>query len=49
VDKFRDLKKEYVETLIWRGLNEMIRHDAIKENDGPRMIRHWKAETDSSY
>ena len=44
VDKFRDLKKEYVETLIWRGLNEMIRRDAIKENDGPRMIRHWKAD-----
>lgn len=41
-DKLRDLKKEYVERLLWRGLNNMARHDAVKENDGPRMIIHWK-------
>lgn len=41
-DKLKDLKKEYVERLLWRGLNNMARHDAVKENDGPRMIIHWK-------
>lgn len=39
-DKLKDLKKEYVEILLWRGLNNMARHDAVKENDGPRMIIH---------
>lgn len=39
-DKLKDLKKEYVERLLWRGLNNMARHDAVKENDGPRMIIH---------
>lgn len=42
VDKFHDGKYEYVCHLIWRGMNDMARHDAVKENDGPRMIRHWK-------
>lgn len=41
-DKLKDLKKEYLEILLWRGLNNMARHDAVKENDGPRMIIHWK-------
>ena len=27
---------------MWRGLNDMTRHDAVKENDGPRMIRYLK-------
>lgn len=43
-DKLKDLKKEYVERLLWRGLNNMARHDAVKENDGTRMIIHWKFE-----
>lgn len=42
VDKFKDQKLEYVKHLLWRGLNCRARHDAVKENDGPRMIRHWK-------
>ena len=42
VDNFRDLRNDYVRRLLWRGLNEMARHDAVKENDGPRMIQHWK-------
>ncbi|CAC5398328.1 unnamed protein product [Mytilus coruscus] len=43
------MKKEYVEGLLWRGLNEIIRHDAIKENDGIRMFRHWKADLPDFY
>ncbi|KAK3611122.1 hypothetical protein CHS0354_007381 [Potamilus streckersoni] len=41
-DRFKDSKHEYVKRLIWRGLNDIARHDAVKENDGPRMIRYWK-------
>ena len=37
-----DSKQEYVKQLLWYGLNDLIRHDAVKENDGVRMIRHWK-------
>jgi hypothetical protein len=28
--------------LLWRGLNDMAREDAVKSNDGRRMISHWK-------
>ena len=42
VDKFRDIRNEYSKHLVWRGLNDIARHDAVKENDGLRMIRHWK-------
>ena len=28
--------------VIWRGLNQRYRHDAIRENDGNRMLMHWK-------
>lgn len=41
-DRFRDLKKEYAHRLLWRGLNDLARADAVSENDGTRMIRHWK-------
>ncbi|KAL3854926.1 hypothetical protein ACJMK2_014161 [Sinanodonta woodiana] len=41
-DRFKDSKHEYVKRLIRRGLNDIARHDAVKENDGPRMIRYWK-------
>lgn len=41
-DRFRDIRNEYSKHLIWRGLNDLARHDAVKENDGLRMIRHWK-------
>lgn len=43
--KLKDLKKEYVEKLLWRVLTNMARHDAVKENDGPRIIIHWKFDT----
>ena len=42
VDKFIDRRYEYTKRLMWRGLNDMTRHDAVKENDGPRIIRYWK-------
>lgn len=41
-DKLKDLKKEYVKRFLWRGLNNMVRHGAMIENDGPRMIIHLK-------
>lgn len=44
-DRFRDMKKEYAERLLWRGLNDLARKDAVKENDGMRMIRHWKFDS----
>ena len=37
-----DRRLMYSKALLWRGLNDMIRADAIKENDGSRIIRHWK-------
>ena len=42
VDRFSDGKKDYANHLIWRGLNNIARHDAVTENDGMRMIRHWR-------
>ena len=42
VDKFRDMHNEYAKRLLWRGLNDTARHDSVKENDGPRIIRHWR-------
>lgn len=41
-DSDSDLKKEYAHRLLWRGLNDLARADAVSENDGTRMIRHWK-------
>ncbi|XP_069129357.1 uncharacterized protein [Argopecten irradians] len=37
-----DRKRYYSVRLIWRGLGQMVRRDAIRENDGERMITHWK-------
>ena len=42
MDDFSDFKQVYIKILLWRGLNNMDRHDAVKENDGARMIMHWK-------
>ena len=39
---FVDHKIEYAKCLLWHGLNEMCRYDALKENDGQRIICHWK-------
>ena len=37
-----DHRYEYTKALMWRGLGEMVRNDAVRENDGDRMIRHWR-------
>ena len=42
IDNFRDLKNEYCKGLLWRGINNIARRGAVKENNGLRMIRHWK-------
>ncbi|KAK3103574.1 hypothetical protein FSP39_020297 [Pinctada imbricata] len=34
---------------MWRGIGEMARSDAIKENDGTRMIIHWKCDMPEFY
>ena len=41
---FIDYRREYAFNLIWRGLNDLVRNDAIRENDGPRIIRNWKLD-----
>ena len=41
-DQLVDRQLEYARRLMWRGLNDLIRNDAIKENDGQRILRHWK-------
>ena len=42
MEDFSDFKQVYIKRLHWGGLNNMARHDAVKENDGARMIMHWK-------
>lgn len=42
MDIFRDCKQTYTKRLLWRGLNNMARHDAIRENDGARLIMQWQ-------
>lgn len=33
---------EYTKAVLWSGVGSMVRHDAVRENDGERIIRHWK-------
>ena len=39
-----DHKLEYSKAVIWEGLMALCRKDAVRENDGPRMIMHWKLD-----
>ncbi|XP_053403746.1 uncharacterized protein LOC123554765 isoform X2 [Mercenaria mercenaria] len=39
-----DGKFEYVKTVIWRGLSDMIRRDAVRKNNGPMMALYWKVD-----
>ncbi len=39
-----DHKWEYAKALIWHGLMADCQKDAVRENDGPRMILHWKVD-----
>ena len=39
-----DHKLNYSKELMWHGLMALCRRDAIRENDRPRMILHWKCD-----
>ncbi|KAK6178242.1 hypothetical protein SNE40_013050 [Patella caerulea] len=43
-DSLLDRKGLYVSKVIWSGLNQKVRRDAIRENDGERIILHWKMD-----
>ena len=36
-----DHVREYAKAVVWGGLSDMVRHDAIRANDGDCIIRHW--------
>ena len=38
----QDSTYEYVKSLMWRGLGDMVRRESIKTNNGPAMIRNWR-------
>ncbi|VDI71771.1 Hypothetical predicted protein [Mytilus galloprovincialis] len=33
-----------LQMLLWRGIGEMIRHKAIRSNNGPKMLMYWKED-----
>ena len=37
-----DHKREYSRAVLWHALNHTVRIDAVKENDGDRMMSHWR-------
>ena len=37
-----DNKVEYSKSVLWNGLNNIARKDALRENDGERIICHWR-------
>lgn len=41
-DNLTDHKKSYALKVMWHGLNQRVRRDALRENDGNRIIMHWK-------
>ena len=43
-DLSKDGKKEYSRIILWRGLLRLVIRDAIRENDGPRMLSHWRLD-----
>ena len=30
--------------MAWEGLNLLIQRDAVRENDGPQLVTHWKLD-----
>jgi hypothetical protein len=42
IGSLTDRRYEHTMALLWHGLNYKIRVDAIRENDGPRIITHWR-------
>ncbi|XP_062602465.1 uncharacterized protein LOC134264190 [Saccostrea cucullata] len=43
VDK-PDLHNMYVKALTYMGLMDLVRHDAVRENDGEAMMGHWRMD-----
>ena len=43
-DEESDGKREYAKAVVWRGLNDYVRRRALKRNDGPAMMRHWRLD-----
>lgn len=41
-DNLTDHKKCYALRVMWHGLNQKVRRDALRENDGKRIIMHWR-------
>ena len=39
-----DHELEYSKDVMWHGLIALCRQDEIRENDGPRMVLHWKVD-----
>jgi hypothetical protein len=39
-----DFKERHSRALTWAGLNLLCRRDAVRENDGPDMLRHWRLD-----
>ena len=37
-----DAVLHYSKDVLFKGLNLLARRDAVRENDGPAMISHWK-------
>ncbi|KAH3797372.1 hypothetical protein DPMN_150952 [Dreissena polymorpha] len=40
----RDMSYRHSKALLFQILGDMIRHDAVKENDGPGMLMYWKCD-----
>lgn len=39
-----DSIQQYSLDLLWRGLNHMVRRDAVREGNGPVMLLFWKLD-----
>ncbi|WAR21144.1 hypothetical protein MAR_015118, partial [Mya arenaria] len=39
-----DLKYRYTQGFVWAGVNDLIRRDAVRHNDGHMMVLYWKAD-----
>ena len=49
IDKASDSVYEYSIAVLFLGLGEIMRHDAIQEGDGRRMMNHWKIDLHHFY
>ncbi|WAR07742.1 YNG1-like protein [Mya arenaria] len=39
-----DMKYMYTKKIVWAGLSDMVRRDAVRYNDGPMMLLYWKSD-----